>query len=78
MIIVSDNTPFLITGLTIAPVPPPVDEIINSGAELYSLPWFTTITSSIFPLTMIGFSSASLPCCIDIFGLTWWFNIVDP
>ena len=28
----------LITGLTIAPTPPPVDDIVNSGNELYSLP----------------------------------------
>ena len=38
IITVSVNAPLVITGLTIAPVPPPVEEMINSGAELNSLP----------------------------------------
>ena len=35
IITVSVNAPLVITGLTIAPVPPPVDVIVNSGAELF-------------------------------------------
>ena len=71
-------TPLLITGLTIAPVPVPVDVIVISGNELYCSPWFTTITSSIFPLAIIAFNSADFPFSIDIFGFTWWFNILEP
>ena len=75
---VSTIKPSLITGLTIAPVPDPVDVTSSSGNELYWLPWLVTITSSIRPLLIIGFSSASLPFCMVISGLIWWFNIVEP
>ena len=70
--------PFVITGLTIAPVPSPVDITLTSGNELYSDPWFATITSTILPLTTIGLNSAFLPFNISIFGFIWWFNIVEP
>ena len=70
--------PFVITGLIIAPVPSPVDITLTSGSELYSDPWFATMTSDILPFTIIGLNSAFLPLSISIFGLTWWFNMVDP
>ena len=76
--ITSVNFLFSITGLSIAPEPSPVDITFISGIELYSLPWFAIRTLSILPLTIIGFTDASLPEVIFTSGKFTWFNIFDP
>ena len=62
--------PFSIIGLTIAPLPCPVDITRTSGGELYSLPLLTTATLSILPLTIIGLNSAFFPFWIVTLGVT--------
>ena len=66
------------TGRTLAPAPAPVDETLISGLELYSLPLFTTATSVILPLTIIGLNSANLPFSIVTLGITSLSRVVDP
>ena len=66
------------TGLILAPDPEPVSVTITSGAEKYSRPWFTTAALSIFPLAIIGLISPDSPVRISIFGVIWWFKIVEP
>ena len=57
-----------ITGVKTAPTPAPV--ISRSGVEKYLLPEFKTITWTILPLLIIGWSCASTPVSRDIDG--WW------
>ena len=66
------------TGRTLAPAPAPVDETLISGLELYSLPLFTTATSVILPLTIIGLNSANLPFSIETLGTTSLSRVVEP
>ena len=66
--LIVDIDPFSMTAVKTAPIPAPL--IARSGAEKYLLPGLKTITWTILPLLIIGWSWAWTPASNVICG--WW------